>query len=80
MFFKFAKAHDGVEQRGVDVLPALIPTAGMVRRQAQEHVAVDVDIAAVHVREDVVRFRVAQLPEVGVNADERERDVQHRLV
>ena len=42
------------DYRCIKMLEAVIPAPSMVRRQAQEHVAVDVDVAAVDVGKDVV--------------------------
>ena len=52
------------DYRRIKVLEAMIPAPTMIWRQAQEHVAVDVDVAAVDVREDMVRFHVAQTPQI----------------
>src|SRR5262249_38616007 len=65
--------HEAIDDRSIEMLPAEVPPAGLVGRQAEEWIAVDVDVATIDIRKVVVRLRMTETPEERVDAQQRER-------
>jgi hypothetical protein len=53
------------------MLVAKAAPARLVGRQPEERIVVDIDVAAVDVGKDMMRGRMAQSPEISIDAEQR---------